>query len=127
MKIRSSVTPTPIVSVSVNNQQHSSEAQPSVVVPPPPKVEVEPFTVDLGDKLIELQPGELAKVVDKLNQTARVFNHSLQFQMSEGKQVVIRVLDIASGQVVREIPPEKFLDAHRRMEDALGLLIDMRL
>jgi len=126
MKIRSSVAPTPIVSVTVNNSQ--TESQPSA--PPilaPVKVETAPMTVQMGDKVIELQPGELAKVVDRVNQTAQVFNQALQFEMGEGKQVVIRVVDTASGQVVREIPPEKFMDAFKRMEDALGLLLDLRL
>ncbi|HYF93328.1 MAG TPA: flagellar protein FlaG [Symbiobacteriaceae bacterium] len=127
MRIRSSVTPTPIVSVTVSTQQQPAEAAPSTPAPPPVKVESEPMTVDLGDKIVELQPGELAKVVDKINQTARVFNHSLQFQMSEGRQVVIRVIDTLSGQIVREIPPDKFMDAFKRMEDALGLLVDLRL
>jgi flagellar protein FlaG len=97
------------------------------VIPASPKVETGPLTVDLGDKVIELQPGELAKVVEKVNQTAQVFNHSLRFQMGQGKQIVIRVIDMTSGQVVREIPPEKFMDAYQRMEDALGLLLDAKL
>lgn len=129
MRIRSNVTPTPIVSVTVTApQSQMPESQPSApAVPPPPKVEAEPMTVDLGDKIIELQPGELAKVIDKVNQTAQVFNHSLQFQVGEGKQIVIRVVDTKSGQVLREIPPEKFMDAFKRMEDALGLLVDFKL
>lgn len=126
MKIRSSVAPTPIVSMAVTSGQ--AESQPSApALPPPVKVEMEPMTVDLGSKMIELQPGEMAKVVEKVNQTAQVFNQSLEFQMGEGKQIVIRVVDTVSGQVVREIPPEKFMDAFKRMEDALGLLLDLRV
>lgn len=131
MRIRANVTPTPIVSMTVaQNSVGESQAPaqaPAPVVAAPPKVETGPLTVDLGDKIIELQPGELAKVVEKVNQTAQVFNHSLRFQVSEGKQIVIRVVDVASGQVVREIPPERFVDAYRRMEDALGLLLDAKL
>ncbi|HYF78035.1 MAG TPA: flagellar protein FlaG [Symbiobacteriaceae bacterium] len=128
MRIRASVTPTPIVSMTVaqNPGAESQAPVPAPVMPAPPKVETGPLTVDLGDKVIELQPGELAKVVDKVNQTAQVFNQSLRFQMGQGNQIVIRVIDMNSGQVVREIPPEKFLDAYQRMEDALGLLIDLK-
>ena len=128
MRIRASVTPTPIVSMTVvqNPGAESQAPAPAPVMPAPPKVETGPLTVDMGDKVIELQPGELAKVVDKVNQTAQVFNQSLRFQMGQGNQIVIRVIDMNSGQVVREIPPEKFLDAYQRMEDALGLLIDLK-
>jgi flagellar protein FlaG len=114
------------MTVVQNPGAESQAPAPAPVMPAPPKVETGPLTVDMGDKVIELQPGELAKVVDKVNQTAQVFNQSLRFQMGQGNQIVIRVIDMNSGQVVREIPPEKFLDAYQRMEDALGLLIDLK-
>lgn len=129
MRIRANVTPTPIVSMTVG-QNLGGESQapaPAPVVETLPPVETSPLTVDLGNKVIELQPGELAKLVDKVNQTAQVFNRSLRFQISEGKQIIIRVVDVTSGQVLREIPPERFMDAYQRMEDALGLLLDLRL
>ena len=126
MKIRSNVTPTPIVSTVA--QGNTGEGQPAVAtLPSPPRVPVEPMLIDLGEKQIELHQGEVAKVVEKLNETARVFNHSLQFQMAEGKQVVIRVVDTVSGQVLREIPPEKAVDALNRVEAALGLLLDLKV
>lgn len=127
MRIRSNVTPTPIVSATAPQPQMPDNQPSAPAVPPPPKLETGPMTVDLGDKVIELQPGELAKVVDKVNQTAQVFNHSLQFQIGDSKQIVIRVIDTMTGQVLREIPPEKFMDAFKRMEDALGLLVDLKL
>lgn len=126
MKIRSNVTPTPIVSTVA--QAATSDNQPAAGTPvPPPRGAAEPVYIDLGEKQIELQPGELARVVDKLNETARVFNHSLQFQVAAGKQIVIRVVDTVSGQVVREIPPEKAVDALSRVEAALGLLLDLKV
>jgi flagellar protein FlaG len=125
MRIRSSVTPTPIVSMTTG-QPEAADVHAGTASAQAPRVETEPMTVDLGSKLIELQPGEIAKVVDKLNQTARVFNHTLQFQMGESKNIVIRVIDTVSGQVVREIPPDDLMDAFTRMEDALGLLLDRK-
>jgi len=85
------------------------------------------MVIDLGDKEIRLQEGELAKIVDKLNQTAMIFNYSLHFEMAEGSRVVVRVVDTKSGQVIREIPPEKMLDTFTRMEAALGLLLDLKV
>jgi flagellar protein FlaG len=122
MRIHSNVTPTPIVSF----QPPAADSLP-VAVPSAPHVETGPLVVDLGNKTIELQSGEMAKVVEKMNQTARVFNQTLQFQMGEDQHVVIRVIDTVSGQVVREIPPEKMMDAFARMQDALGFLLDLKL
>lgn len=126
MKIRSNVTPTPIVTTTTQSNTGGDGQPVMVATSAPPRVQVEPMSIDLGDKQIELQPGELAKVVDKLNETVRVFNHSLQFQVAQDKQIVIRVVDTVSGQVVREIPPEKAVDALNRVEAALGLLLDLR-
>lgn len=123
MRIRGNVNPTPIVSPVPLQQK--AEAQP--VAAPAPKVEVAPLLVDLGEREIQLQPGELAKVVDKLNDTAHIFNYALHFEVSEGKQIVVRVVDTASGEIIREIPPERALEAFDRMEAALGLLIDLRI
>lgn len=126
MKIRSGVTPTPIVSTAtIQTNALSSQSTPATTLHAP-RVETGPLTIDLGDKKIELHSGELAKVVEKLNQAARVFNQSLQFQMGDGNHIVIRVIDTISGQIVREIPPEKAMDAVARMEDVLGLLLDVK-
>jgi hypothetical protein len=121
------ITPTPIVS-SAPVQAPATDSQPAAQAPlPAPKVETGPLVVDLGGKQVELQPGELAKIVDKVNETARVFNRTLQFEVGESNHMVIRVIDTVSGQVVREIPPEKFMDAFHRMEAAVGLLLDLKL
>jgi uncharacterized FlaG/YvyC family protein len=123
MRIRSNVVPTPIVSF----QPPAADTQP-VVALPPMHVDTEPLVVDLGNKKLELQPGELAKVVDQMNQTARVFNQTLQFEMNQdSKHIVIRVIDTVSGQVLREIPPEKMMAAAASMEAVLGLLLDRKL
>lgn len=76
---------------------------------------------------IELQKGELARVVEKMNETARIFNHALRFQVAESNRVIIHVIDTVSGEVVREIPPEKLMDAFNRLEDAVGLLLDWKV
>lgn len=126
MRIRANVAPTPIVT-SLAVQQHKAESQP-VVELAPPVPQGEPMVVDLGEKRIELQPGELARVVDKMNETVKIFNHSLQFKVAENRhQIIIRVVDTTSGEVLREIPPEKLMDAFDRMEAALGLLVDLKL
>jgi len=82
--------------------------------------------INMGGTKIELHPHELAKVVDKLNETARVFNYKLQFQVSAGNRVVVKVIDSASGQIVREIPPEGVMEAFSRMQDVMGVLFDQK-
>lgn len=127
MRIRPGINPTPIVSAPAMQMKTETPSSEAPVTTAAPLIETKPLTIDLGDKRIELQPGEMAKVVDKLNETAKIFNYQLEFQMHEGSKITVKVIDTASGQIVREIPPERAMEAFNRMEAALGLLLDVRL
>ncbi len=124
MKIR----PTPIVPAGAAQQR--AEGQPKKIAPtiePEPKKPESPaLEIHLGEKKIELQRGELARIIDKMNETVRIFNHSIRFEMAED-EIHIKVIDTVSGHVVRQIPPEKLMDAFTRMEDIIGLLLDLRI
>jgi flagellar protein FlaG len=70
---------------------------------------------------------ELERVVEKLNKASEAFSSELRFSIHERtKQIVVRVID-SSGEVIREIPPEKVLDAFAMMQEALGLLLDEKV
>ncbi len=70
---------------------------------------------------------DLEQYVEKMNETARIFNTALKFQIATDKSIVIQVVDTESGEVLKEIPPGKLVDAFRRMEQTLGLLVDQRV
>lgn len=119
MKIGSSPVPTPIAG-------SASGAEPSLPMPrgaaqPPP------ITISMSDKKIELRDEDIARVVDKLNEAALIFNYSLRFQMVEGNRINVKVIDIASGRIVREIPPEGVMDTFSKMQDVIGVLLDARV
>lgn len=127
MRIGSSPAPTPIVSggAASRDQMQTSHRSPEAGTAEA-AVEAEPLVIALGSARIELHPGELARVVEQMNETARIFSHALQFQVSEDR-VVVRVIDTESGSIVREIPPEKLLEAFGRLEKLVGLLLDQRI
>lgn len=122
------VRPTPIV---------SSGAQPSRVVGAPvapaahvaATVAADPMVIDLpsSDSVVELQAGELPKIVEQMNKAIQVFSNSIRFEVLDEHRIIIRVIDMTSGEIVREIPPEKLLDTFNRLEDLVGLLLDKRL
>ncbi|HLO03617.1 MAG TPA: flagellar protein FlaG [Symbiobacteriaceae bacterium] len=122
------VRPTPIVS-------SGARSQPSRVVGAPvtPTAQVaaavDPMVIDLpnSDSVIEVQAGELPKIVEQMNKAIQAFSNSIRFEVHEDHRIVIRVIDTTSGEIVREIPPEKLLDTFNRMEDLVGLLLDQRL
>jgi flagellar protein FlaG len=86
-----------------------------------------PFVVNvLGGKL-ELQPNELAKMVDKMNDTARIFNHAMRFEVNQGHRIRVQIVNVTTGEVVRDIPPEKFMDSFTQMQNAVGIIFDERV
>lgn len=70
---------------------------------------------------------ELEMAVEKMNKAVKVFNHALEFEVTKSHRIVIRVKDANTGEIIRQIPPEELLDTFKRMEDALGVLIDRRV
>lgn len=135
MKVTPNVVPTPIASTMAlqltRAEPQERPADPIVAAPIPaqPKSEAAPppLTVDLTEnKRIELAQGEVAKVVEKMNETARLFNNKLRFEMTNDNRVKIRVVDSQTGHLVREIPPERLMETFTRLEDLVGVLLDHR-
>lgn len=131
MRIGPNLVPTSIASpMALQTQRVELSAEPPVSAPAAETVRpevLEPMVVNLVGAKVELLPNELARVVDKMNETARIFNNTLRFEMGEGNRVKVRVIDSVSGQVVREIPPDNFLETFTRMQDVIGVMLDQRV
>jgi len=71
---------------------------------------------------------DLTERVEQLNETLRVFDKRLHFDIHEDtNRVMVQVIDIETDEVLREIPPERILDMVASIEEALGLIIDERI
>lgn len=106
------------ISAPVNgNLQRELQSRGDIVTDPTRAVTV---PAQLEHKTAE----QLDRMVEKMNETARVFGHHLQFEAVRPNRIVIRVVDSASGQVITEIPPEKLIKAFEGMEHTLGMLLD---
>lgn len=65
--------------------------------------------------------------IKKLNETVRVFNRKLHFDLhKESKRWLVKVIDQDSGKVLREIPPKQILDLVAKLQEMVGLLVDER-
>lgn len=118
------VRPTPIVSSGARSQPSRVVSAPAAEV----ASAVEPMEIELqnSDSVVQLQAGELPRIVEQMNKAVQVFSNSIRFEVLDEHRIVIRVIDTTSGEVVREIPPEKLLDTFNRLEDLVGLLLDKR-
>jgi flagellar protein FlaG len=72
---------------------------------------------------------ELQKVIDNLNRFFGIANKpSLKFQVhEETDKIMVRVTDLETKKVVRELPPKQILDMEARIQHFVGLLIDEKI
>ena len=68
----------------------------------------------------------IAKSMSKLSDS---FNNKLKFELDDrsASGFVVRVVDRVSGDVVKEFPPEEFLEMVSKMHDFLGAMFDKRV
>lgn len=75
-----------------------------------------------------LNRADLDRAVEGLNKTARAFATNLQFSTHEETgRIVVRVIDSETGEVVREIPPERVLAIAASIQEMLGLMLDRKV
>lgn len=69
----------------------------------------------------------LKAVLDKLNIVLNALEIQAKFSIHEAtKQVMVRVVNVESGKLIREIPPQKILDMAAQMMELVGLVLDER-
>jgi flagellar protein FlaG len=67
----------------------------------------------------------IEKIVELLNESARLFNISLQFRLEEDiNRIVVTVFDKAEEKVIRQIPPEEVVNLAKRLYEMVGLIFN---
>lgn len=68
---------------------------------------------------------KLQEIIDALNQFMRTLDIELRFQIHEPThEVIARLVNKETGEIIREIPPEKFLDMLAKLQELAGLFVD---
>lgn len=69
----------------------------------------------------------IRKAVEKVNQNMQENNRSVEFKIHEKtNEIIIKIIDSNTKEVIREIPSEKILDMFANMLEMAGLLVDER-
>ncbi|MFD0696255.1 flagellar protein FlaG [Paenibacillus sp. GCM10027628] len=98
-----------------NSQQPIKGIQTSVELK---QAEMRGDKVSAGDEVV-------IKAIEKANKALDGRYTSFEFSVHEKtKQISIKVLDKDTGEVIREIPPEKTLDMVARLWEMAGILVD---
>ncbi len=72
-------------------------------------------------------PEKIDKAVREINSYMQKVQRNLEFSVDkETKQVVVKVIDAESGEVVRQIPAESVLEMARNLKSDRGLLFAQR-
>lgn len=78
-------------------------------------------------KSSEISMNFINKAVEKANQTMEFQHRQLEFKIHEKtKEIIVKVVDSDTKEVIREIPPEKLLDMFASVLEMAGLLVDER-
>lgn len=70
---------------------------------------------------------EIQDAVEALNNSLEYVNRALKFTIHEDTQrVMVKVVNVETDEVIKEIPPEEVLDTVARIREMIGVLIDKR-
>jgi flagellar protein FlaG len=99
--------------------------KPSASAAPRPK----PVQIDLpGAPAVTINEDKLNKQVEALNDAFKAADAHLQFSVHKGSNdIVIKLVDDTTQQVIREIPSEKFLELVDSLQKIVGLNVDVKL
>lgn len=70
---------------------------------------------------------QLIEAVESGNKELKNLQTNLRFSIHEKtKQITVKIIDTATDEVIKEVPPEKILDMVAAMMEQAGLLVDKR-
>jgi flagellar protein FlaG len=70
---------------------------------------------------------DFIQTIEKANKRYDVYDKLLQFSIHEDtRQIMIKIINTKTEEVIAEIPPEKILDMIAQLWEMAGLLVDKR-
>lgn len=76
----------------------------------------------------EITEEEIIKAIEKANKEFVIYDRKFEFSIhEETKEIMVKVINAKTDEVIREIPPEKILDMIARMWELAGILVDEKV
>ena len=67
------------------------------------------------------------RVIEQINKSLAAYSREMHISIhNKLKRIMVKVMDTQENKVIREIPPEKVLDAFARTLELAGILLDKR-
>jgi flagellar protein FlaG len=65
--------------------------------------------------------------IERANKAISISNRKFEYSIHEKtKEIMVKVIDSDTNEIIREIPPEKILDLVAKMWEMAGLIVDER-
>lgn len=85
-------------------------------------------TVKVHQQIRQPSIGEIENGTKQLQAIVSTFNKRLKFDVhEETNRIFVQVIDSATGEVIREVPPVQILDMLAKIYEVVGLLVDERV
>lgn len=92
---------------------------------PQPQAGEQPVAQDSSEK--EAPPEDLKFVSESMNHFMKLMNADLQFSVHEKThRVMVKLVDVSTKEVLKEFPPEEFLDMVAKIQEYVGMLVDKK-
>lgn len=76
----------------------------------------------------EYSEEDLQQAVDKVNKQVVAYDRHFEISVHKAtKRIMVKVVDSTNNELIREIPPEKFLDMIAKFCEMAGLAVDKRV
>lgn len=114
-----------IQSVSQNSFAPPANAAVHKATPTPSAVSGSQQTADA--KLAQPSSEELQAAVESVSETVKSFNNSLRFSIDDTTgQTVVKVIDIDTKEVIKQIPSKEMLALAKALDQITGLLVKQK-
>lgn len=109
---------------AVQNNAGSQIAIDRTTSPSGLKPVLKPESVKVDARPVEVEKAELVTAVKKLNELVAPALQTVQFSLDDqSERMVVKVVDTASKQVLRQIPNEEVLEMSKTLDKLQGLMI----
>ena len=82
--------------------------------------------IQMGNKSIG--EDEVIDLIEKANKEFIIYDRRFEFSIHEKtRQIMVKVIDVRTDEVIRELPPEKILDIVASMWEVAGIIVDKKI
>ncbi|WP_079653478.1 flagellar protein FlaG [Thermocrinis minervae] len=95
--------------------------------PQPPVQNIPGEIITDEKKTRNLSTEELQKILEEIRRKLDYFNIQLKIDIDKDLEIpVVKIINIETNEVIRQIPPEYLLELMKKIDQMLGILLERR-